>query len=79
MAYVETAQNDNSVTFSSISNCFYFVLWSGLVGGGLKVTKNDNFFNIFISFGLFPQDFEQVNEQLILKYHEMIRLIHLFV
>ena len=41
-----------------------------------KVKKNDHFLNIFISFGLFPLVFGQVNEWLILELHEIIRVLH---
>ena len=32
-----------------------------------KFMKNDNFLNIFMSFGLFPKVFGQVNEWLMLE------------
>ena len=38
--------------------------------------KNDHFFSIFNRFGHFPQVFGQVREWLILKLHEMIRVLH---
>ena len=60
-------------------NCFYFVLWPGLVGKSVQLMKNDHFLNIFISFGRFPQVFGQVNECLILELHVMIRVLHVVV
>ena len=44
--------------------------------GLLKVMKNDQILSIFIHFGHFPQVFGQVNKQLILKVHEMVRVLH---
>ena len=44
-----------------------------------KVLKNNNFLNIFISFGLFPQVFGHVNEWPILEFHEMIKVSRLVV
>ena len=36
----------------------------------------DNFLNIFVSFGLFPHVFWQVNEWPISKLHEIIRVLN---
>ena len=52
---------------------FYDLHWQG---GVLKPMKNDHFFSIFISFGLFPQVFGQFNDWPILKFHEMIKVLH---
>ena len=41
--------------------------------------KNNHLFNIFISFGLFPQVFGHVNEWPILEFHEMIKVPRLVV
>ena len=58
-----------------------FILFYGLdwQGGVFKVMKNDHFLNIFISFGLFLRVFGQVNEWSILKLHEMIKVLYIFL
>ena len=55
-----------------------FILFHGRnsMGAVLELMKKDHFKNIFISFGLFPQAFWQVNEWPILKLNEMIRVPH---
>ena len=57
-----------------------FILFYGRdwQGGVFKLMQNDNFLNIFISFGLFPHVFWQVNEWLISKLHKIIRVLHVF-
>ena len=62
MTYVQTAQNGKSGIISCMTSSFYFILWSRLVQRRAQNYKNDYFFNTFISFGLFPQDFGQINE-----------------
>ena len=53
-----------------------FILFYGLDWHGVfKVMKKDHFQNIFISFGLFPGVFGQVNEWPLSKLHEMIRVL----
>ena len=54
-----------------------FFLWSGLVERKVQSYKKWLFFNTFISLGLFPQVFGQVNGWPILKLHEVIRVVDL--
>ena len=58
------------------ANVFIFFYGCDWPGKMFKVMKNDNFLNIFISFGLFFQVFGQVNEWPISKLHEVIRALH---
>ena len=44
--------------------------------GALKLMKNDHFFSICRRLGHFPQVFGQAKEWVILKLHEMIRVLH---
>ena len=71
-----TSENDKSATCSCVQNCFQFFYdqyWQRRV---LKLMKSNKFFSIFLSVGLFPLDFGQVNDWPILELHEMITVLH---
>ena len=62
------------VAFSVLFVQFHGRNWQG---GVFKFVENDHFLNIFINFGLFPQDFGQVKEKLMLELHKLIRVSHI--
>ena len=76
MAYVTTAQNNKSVTFSCMLNCFYFVLWARLAGRNVKNYEKLSFFSAFSCLDHFTQVSSQVKECLILQLHQTIRVLH---
>ena len=55
--------------------CFPNRDWQGRV---LKIIKSDHFFSIFNCLGPFLQVFGQVKEWLMLKFHKIRRVSHLF-
>ena len=76
MVYVETAQNDKSVTCSCVPNFFYFAFLT-------KVTREERlnlwkkiFYSAFSRLGPFPQVFTQFKECLGLQLHEIVRVVH---
>ena len=56
-------------------NCFYFILWSGLAGRSVQSYEKKIFLIVFSRLDPIPQVFRQVKECLILKFHEMIRVL----
>ena len=76
MTYVQTVQNDSSATCSCVPNCFYFVLWSGLVRSSVQIYEKSSFSSIFSRLGSFSQAFEKVKEWIMFKLHRMIRVVY---
>ena len=52
---LECACNDKSITFSSVSNCFYFVLRSWSVDRSAQIMKSDQFWVFLVVLVLFPK------------------------
>ena len=77
MPYIKLAWSDKSATSSCVLNCFSFVWWLILAGRSAQTYEKWSIFYIFISFGLFPQVFGQVNKWLISELHELIRVVQL--
>ena len=75
MTYVQTAQNNKSVTCSCVPSYFYFVLQTKLAGRVVQNYENWSFFSVFSSSGPVTQVFGQVKEWLILEPHEIVGLL----
>ena len=76
MNYVRTAQNNKSVTFKCVSNCFSFVVYARLAGRSFQNYEKLSFFSIFSDLGSFPQVFRHVKERLILESYETVTVKH---
>ena len=65
MTYIKIAWNDKSAKCSCVSDYFYFVWWSRLVGSSARTYEKWSVFSIFSSLGPFPQVFGKVKEWLV--------------
>ena len=68
------AQNDTSVTYSCVLNCFYFVLWATLSGRSVQSYEKWSIFSVFNRLGAFPHVFGQLKGLLMLELHKIIKV-----
>ena len=69
MTYIKIEWNDKSATSSFVSNCFYFVLWSRMVGRNAQTYEKLSFFSVFSRLDPFLQISWQIKERLLLELH----------